>query len=292
MNVLSLLLLLRGLSSFTQQTSQTIQDPAQLVGKEVTVQRMPLCQMGTFTADLAHAGKQATVISAKPARSHPMPQNVLNRMTPAMREMMEDQQKAATLVLQFEDGAKLDTCAPFGPKKLGEYLELIPGQTLEPVASVNSIPTASLVSTAPQECPVTVTKVTSGDGGFGHALADNLTTSEFERQLDRTAHGGKEKHYLDMRVQNNSQKTIRAIESVVAYSNVMGDESLHDTLLSQNKKPIKPGDEYKSYFMDRSLQSANGRGDVTVYDSRVRFDDNTYWQDNGSHSCFLTSKVK
>jgi hypothetical protein len=294
MKPLPLLLLSFALSTFGQESTLAIQDSAQLVGKQIIVHRLPLCEPGTFTVDRVHAGKQATVVSAKPTKYPPMSQAVLNRLTPEMRSMLEDQRKAATLVLQFEDGMKLDTCAPIGPKKLAENLELAPGQTLDPVAIGN--PSSSLaVSSAnapPQECPVAVTKVTSSDGGFGHGLADALTTSEFERQLDKTTHGGKEKHYLDMRMQNNSSKPIRAIESVVVYANVMGDESLRDTLLSQNKNPIKPGDEHKSYFMDRSLQSANGRGDVTVYVSRVRFEDNTFWQDNGSHSCSLTSKIK
>ena len=137
-----------------------------------------------------------------------------------------------------------------------------------------------------------MTKVTSTDGGFGHALADAMTTSEFERDVDKASHGGKAKHYLDMRERNNTQKEIKAIENVVVYANVMGDESLRDTLLSQNTKPIKPGEELKSYFMDRSLQTANGNGDVTVYVQRVRFVDDTFWQDNGSHSCAMTSHIK
>jgi len=137
-----------------------------------------------------------------------------------------------------------------------------------------------------------VTKVTSGDGGFGHALAEGLTTSEFQRQLDQTAHGGHSKHYLDMRMRNNSSKPIAAIESVVVYANKMGDETMRDTLVSQNTKPIKPGEEHKSYAMDRAERTQNGTGDVILYISRVRFEDNTFWQDNGSHSCSLSNKVK
>jgi len=145
---------------------------------------------------------------------------------------------------------------------------------------------------AAQECPVIVTKVTSGDGGFGHALAEGLTTSEFQRQLDTTTHGGHDKHYLDMRMRNNSSKSIAAIESVVVYANKMGDETTRDTLISQNTKPIKPGDEHKSYSMDRTERTQNGAGQVTLYISRVRFEDNTFWQDNGSHSCSLSNKAK
>jgi hypothetical protein len=62
---------------------------------------------------------------------------------------MMDQQKAALLVLQFEDGAKLDTCAPIGPKKLSEYLEIVPGQTLEPVPQTKTGASSAATPTPP-----------------------------------------------------------------------------------------------------------------------------------------------
>lgn len=295
MKNIKLILLLALPSISVGQDQPTIQDPAQLVGKQVNVQRMPLCQPGTYTADLAHAGKLATVVSVKPNNMMPpLSPKVISRLPPETRAMIEDQQKAATLLLQFEDGTKLDSCAPVGPKALANYLELAPGQSLTPVSPTTHTQLVSPLPAVvtPQECPVSVLKVTSGDGSFGHSLAGTLTTSEYERQTDKATHEGQEKHYLDMRMLNNSDKPIRAIESVVVYSNKMGDESTHETVVSQNTKPIKPGQGYKSYLMDRSLQSANGLGDVTVYIQKIRFSNDTFWQDNGSHSCKLTSQIK
>lgn len=52
-------------------------------------------------------------------------------MPPQARAMMEDAQKAATILLQFEDGTQLDTCAPIGPSKVFDYLELAPGETVQ-----------------------------------------------------------------------------------------------------------------------------------------------------------------
>jgi len=112
-----------------------IQDPAQLVGKKIDVGRLPLCEPGTYKGDLAHAGMKATVLSAKPSKIPSISQSVLDRMSADLREMMVDQQRAATLLLQFEDGAKRDTCAAVGPKKLAEYIELAPGEALNQVAS-------------------------------------------------------------------------------------------------------------------------------------------------------------
>jgi hypothetical protein len=293
MKNLELILLLVLPSISFGQDQPTMQDPAQLVGKEVNVQRMPLCQPGTYTADLAHAGKRATVVSVKPNTMMPaLSPTVMSRLPPETRAMIEDQQRAATLLLLFEDGTKLDTCAPVGPKKLAEYLELAPGQTLMPVSQVTPTQPVSAAAVTPQECPVVVTKVTSSEGGFGHGLVDDLTTSEYERQTDKVIHEGQKKHYLDMRMLNKSTKPIRAVESVVVYSDVMGAETKHEALVSQNNKPIKPGQEYNSSIMDRSLQSANGLGDVTVYVEKLRYSDNTFWQDNGSHSCKLTSQIK
>src|ERR1700758_1862671 len=101
--------------AFAQEQTLTIQDPSQLVGKKVIVQRLPLCQPGTFNYDVSRSGKQATVVSAKAAKAHALPSSALARLTPDMRELLLNQQKAALLLLQFDEGAKFDTCAELGP---------------------------------------------------------------------------------------------------------------------------------------------------------------------------------
>ena len=98
--------------------AQEIQDPSQLVNKKVVVQRMPLCEPGTFTPNLNYAGKTGLVVSAKPSKSYKLSPSTLSRMAPGARAMLEDQQKAATVLVQFDDGKKLDTCAAIGPRKI------------------------------------------------------------------------------------------------------------------------------------------------------------------------------
>ncbi len=112
--------------------AQTMQDLNQLVGKKVVIQRMPLCEPGTYNTVTAYAGKTATVISVKPSKMFPFPvsQSTLPRMTPEARAMVQDQQKAATVLVQFEDGKKLDTCAAIGPARISQYLELAEGETV------------------------------------------------------------------------------------------------------------------------------------------------------------------
>jgi hypothetical protein len=56
----------------------------------------------------------------------------MDRLPPQARAMMEDARRAATILVQFEDGTQLDTCAPVGPSRLSDYFELVPGQTLQP----------------------------------------------------------------------------------------------------------------------------------------------------------------
>src|SRR4051812_48547667 len=88
-----------------QAQEQAILSLDVLVGKQVIVQRIPLCQPGTFTAVLTYAGKQATVTSLKPSKAVPiLPPRTMNRLPAESRAIMEDQQRAATLVVQFEDG--------------------------------------------------------------------------------------------------------------------------------------------------------------------------------------------
>src|SRR5690349_7147468 len=221
MKLLAILLLLAPISAVnaSAQDELKIDNPSQLAGKKLHVLRAILCEPGTFTKNLDYAGKQATVASVKPGNTPQFLASTLNRMPPQSRAILEDQMKAATLLLQFDDGKKLDTCAPIGPRRIAEYFELAPGETLAPVAAgpastAASSPTAAVAITPNPECPVVMTKVSSSDGGFGHAFADAMTSSEFERDVDRASHGGKGKHYLDMRARNNGQKEIRAVESV------------------------------------------------------------------------------
>jgi len=119
------LLLLLAVSSFGKNPP-AIKDPMKLVGKKVNVHNIPLCQPGTDTADLAHKGEQSTVVSAKPNKIPAMSPALTSRLPPDIRAMLDDQQKAATLLFQFADGTKLDTCTPIGPQGLSVYLELVP----------------------------------------------------------------------------------------------------------------------------------------------------------------------
>ena len=141
-------------------------------------------------------------------------------------------------------------------------------------------------------CPIVITKATSTDGGLSHALIEGLTKSEYERAVEKARAGGKDPHYLDVRMKNVSSKNVRAIESFVVYSDAMGDAGPQTTLLTQNTKDIKPGGEYRGYSVDTSERSANGIGDVTVFVSRIRSADNSFCQDNGSHSFALTTQLK
>ena len=117
------LLLLLAVSSFGEGAAR-IKDPAKLVGKKVNVHSIPLCQPGTDRADLAHAGSRPPwFLEAEQDASDVTA--FTSRLTPEARALLDDQQKAATLLLQFEDGTKLETCTPIGPQGLAFYLELV-----------------------------------------------------------------------------------------------------------------------------------------------------------------------
>jgi hypothetical protein len=133
------LTLLIALTGFGQEQQQSIQDLNLMIGKQVTVQRKPLCQPGTYTVVLAYAGKEARVVSLKPSKITPLSKNTMDKLPPQARAMLEDAQKAATILLQFEDGTQLDTCAPIGPSKVFDYFELAPGQTLQAVAQSSPV---------------------------------------------------------------------------------------------------------------------------------------------------------
>jgi hypothetical protein len=139
-----ILLPLTAVVSFGQEQQQPIQDLNQLIGKQVKVQRMPLCQPGTFTHVLDYAGKQATVISLKPSSLiPPISKKTMDMMKPEARAIIEDARKASTILLQFEDGTRLDSCAPIGPSRVSNYVDLAPGQTLQPITQASAPATSS-----------------------------------------------------------------------------------------------------------------------------------------------------
>ena len=274
---------------------------ALLRGKKVMVGRIALCVPNTFQPNLAYAGQIATVVGFKANQT--LNSVNLAMLPPGTRAMMQNIKMGGVLLLQFEDGTKLDTCAPQGSNQLSPNLELAPGETI-PAGSVasNSMPPtmtgdapasapATITASAPQSCPLALVKVSAGDS-FGHMLVDTLTTSELQRQIDEVNHGGVGKHYLDVQVRNDSGKPVRAFEFSAVYANSMGDEGASATFDSQNDKSIKAGSVYKISAMDRDLLIQNGRGEVMVYVSRVRFDDDSLWLDNGSRSCRLKASFR
>lgn len=161
----SIVVLIAALPGFGQEQQKPIQDDLNLlIGKQVTVQRVPLCQPGTYTHVLAYAGKQAKVLSLKPSHITPLPQAVVDRLPPDARAFLDDARKAATILVQFEDGTQLDTCAPIGPSRLADYFELAPGQSLQPAVQDSPTPhpaPAPVASTAATPAPAPLTNSTA-----------------------------------------------------------------------------------------------------------------------------------
>jgi hypothetical protein len=308
--------------------SQFPDDLQLLVGKHIVLGRLPVCTPSTYTANLAYAGKPAKVLSFEANKALRGSAGNLSRMPPNLRPMIADAKKGGILKLQFQDGKIFDTCGdlllsqlsagltlaagetvPLPASTPAESLTLAAGETIPLLASTPaksltlaagetiplpaSTPAKSLSSVpAPvQTCPMVITGASSGVS-LGHSLIDALTTSEFQTQLDEAAHGGKSKHYLDIRASNSSQKAVQAFEFVALYQDKMGDETTSSTYVSQNTRAIKPGDTYKASAMDRDELAQNGAGKITLSISRVRFGDDTVWQDNGSHSCSLATVTK
>jgi hypothetical protein len=262
-----------------------------LEGKKVIVGRMPLCVPNTYTVNLTYAGKHATVVSFTQSPAIARMGATMNRIPANMRATMQDASRGGKLTFRFEDGTVLDTCGDMMLGQLAPNLELAPGETIALPAASGVAAAAADPPGAPQQCPLIVTDLSSGLSQR-HALVDALTTSELERQIDAAQNGGADKTYLDLRVRNDSQKTISAFEYAAVYRNSMGEETTSSTYVSQNTQSIKPGGFSKTYAMDRAERSENGAGDVKVYITRAHFNDNSLWEDNGSQSCSKTVATK
>ena len=264
-----------------------------LVGRRVNVGRLLLCVPRSYTPKLSYSGKDATVIAFTKNRQLDSVKATLAFMPANVRPMMDDLLKGGTLEFQFDDGTKLDSCADLGFAAISAQLEIAAGDTVIvpsdshaglSVAQPSAVETKSPPLNSPTQCPITITKLSSGNS-FSHMLADALTTSEFQRQVDLTLHNGTDKHYLDVQTRNDSGQLVSAFEFNAVYLNAMGDESVSTAYVSRNAHPIKPGESFKTFAMDRSQLSLNGVGKVKLYISRVRFEDGSLWTDDGTRSC-------
>lgn len=129
-----MVLLIISSACFGQQPAVT--DLSQLVGKRVIVQRIPLCQPGTFNMVFSYAGKQAKVNSIKP--SSYVSQEQLSKLPESVRAKLQDMQNSATILVQFEDGTSLDSCYAIRPDQVFNYFELAPGESLTMPSSSQS----------------------------------------------------------------------------------------------------------------------------------------------------------
>jgi hypothetical protein len=120
--------------AMSRQEQTQIQDLTQLMGKRVARQRMPLCQPGTGNFVRSYEGKEAKVVSITPSKVAPrLSRAVMDPLTPEARGTILGQPKAATVLLQFADGAPQDTCAAIAPAKASGYLKLAAGEAQSPV---------------------------------------------------------------------------------------------------------------------------------------------------------------
>lgn len=282
------------------RASVTIPDDLNLlVGKRVVVGRMPLCTPKTYSVNLSYAGRTAKVVSFTRNDSLDRVKGQLQSLPAPTQALMSDQMNGGLVLFEFGDGTRLDNCGNIGRSTIAAQLELAPGETIAlpdkaqttfAAAREQSESLPTYGAAVPQKCPVIVVGLSSGVS-LTHMFVEALTTSEFERQVDETIHNGQTKHYLDVRVQNESEKRVSAFEFGTIYTNRMGDETTSATFVSQNPRAIKPGDVSKTSTMDRDPLAQTGSGQVKVYIGRIRFDDGSSWLDDGTRSCSRTTNI-
>jgi hypothetical protein len=113
--------------AFGAQQPQTIRALEDLAGKQVVAREARLCRPDTNIEMPSYAGKTGRVISVKSANRTRLSEDYLNGLSPQARAMMVDQQKAATIIVQFDDGVELDTCGPVTRMTVSEHFDINPG---------------------------------------------------------------------------------------------------------------------------------------------------------------------
>lgn len=254
----------------------TIQALSSLVGKQVVVQRTGLCQPGTYNAVLTYVGKTATVLAVTPKKMPQIPQSAMNRVPQGqMRELLEG--KGAILLLNFEDGTELDSCAAITPSTMSDFVALVPGQTLEPAQR----PTSSTAPpTQPQECPVSITNLSSGNSFKASMLVS------MESQGNSSSIG---KSFLTVKYQNDSNKEVTGIRFRVSYFNSVQEVQHVSDVITPTGAKLKPKKSFSVVqpdwvFVGTETMKLSGWVDKVV------FADGTSWSDDGRHVCKATSK--
>jgi hypothetical protein len=321
------------LAAFGQQApAPPVQDLNVLIGKQVIVQRTILCPPATLKWTLDYAGKTATVISLKPgpqtfAVRHP------EKLPPQIRALWEDQQRAAIILVQFEDGTRLDSCTAISPAKLSDHFELVQGHTLEvakaptptpnailtptPVPTLALAPATSTLSVAAAAQQVSVsptldlnmlvgkrvivqqvglcqpgTLAVSLDYAGKQATVvslkpvDGLPMAKILVQFDD---GAQLDSCMPLTVSSRSLYFELVPRPTTATSLPPGTLTPSITAAPVSSTQECPVTVVKATSTNGGFRHAFA---VTVYVSRVRFEDNTFWKDNGSRSCALTSKIK
>ena len=253
----------------------TIQDLGSLVGKHVVVQRTGLCQPGTFNAVLTYAGKTATVLAVTPKKMPQIPPSAMSRIPQGqMRELLEG--KGAIFLLKFEDGTELDSCAAITPSTMSDFVALVPGQTLES-APKPTVPNPS--PTQPQECPVSITNLTSGNSFKASMLVS------MESQGNSPSIG---KSFLTVKYQNNSNKEVTGIRFRVSYFNSVQEVQHVSDVITPTGAKLKPKKSF-SVVQPDWVYVGTEKMKLSGWVDKVVFVDGTSWTDNGSEGCAAAS---
>jgi hypothetical protein len=253
----------------------TIQDLSSLVGKQVVVQRTGLCQPGTYNAVLTYAGKTATVLAVTPKHMPQMPQSAMNRIPQGqMRELLEG--KGAIILLKFEDGTELDSCAAITPSTMSDFIALVTGQTLEPAPRPT---TSNAPPIQPQECPVSITNLTSGNS-FKASMLVSMESQGNSRSIGKS--------FLTVKYQNDSNKEVTGIRFRVSYFNSVQEVQHVSDVITPTGAKLKPKKSFSVVQPDWVFVGTE-KMKLSGWVDKVVFVDGTSWSDNGSKVCAAAS---
>lgn len=278
-------LLLVVLVAALAQAQTPVTDMKTLVGRRAVVQRMPFYQPGTYQQiPQTYAGQTATIIEVKPSTMFAMmPTLTASQMAslpPQSQQAIENTKTASTIVIQFADGTKADTGAmPVMASNLPSYLEVIGDPVASSPAAVASVaaiatnPRASPVqgqASTKQTCPIQLTKVKYAGMGVSilAGMAQDLTGIRADMPI------------AQVQYTNQSDIEVAGIRFNIQYFDAV-DSPIYDQSIVVQKK-LKPGKSFGA-LAQAWLGTPNTR--LLAYVERVKFKDNTIWNDDGSHSC-------
>ena len=159
---------------------------------------------------------------------------------------------------------------------MSDFIALVTGQTLEPAPRPT---TSNAPPIQPQECPVSITNLTSGNS-FKASMLVSMESQGNSRSIGKS--------FLTVKYQNDSNKEVTGIRFRVSYFNSVQEVQHVSDVITPTGAKLKPKKSFSVVQPDWVFVGTE-KMKLSGWVDKVVFVDGTSWSDNGSKVCAAAS---